>query len=284
MTTLVLLSAFMGGADSLTSGPIETVAEGFKFTEGPVWLPGGPLIFSDIPADTIYKADKTVYRQPSGKSNGLTLDTEGRLVACEHWNRRVSRTEKDGTVVTLADNYNGSKLNSPNDVIVRSDGMIFFTDPPYGLEGREQELEFHGVYAIPPSGGLVLVVDDFVKPNGLALSPDEQVLYVADTERGHIRAFDLAPDGSVSNDRVFCELPRPDGMKLDVTGNVWSTAQDGMRVFNPAGEHLQTIVFPQAPANCAFGDEDGKALYVTARTGVYKVRCAVEGIMAGPIE
>lgn len=282
MTAFVLLSVLMAGAETLTTGPVETVADGFKFTEGPVWLPGGPLIFSDIPADTIYRADKTVYRRPSGKSNGLTLDTEDRLIACEHGNRRLSRTEKDGTVVGLAETCDGKKLNSPNDVVVRSDGTIFFTDPPYGLEGREQELPFQGVFAIKPSRELVLLVDDFVKPNGLAFSPDEKVLYIADTDGGHIRAFDVAEDGSLSNGRVFCELPGPDGMKVDTQGNVWSTARDGVRVFNPEGEHLQTVEFPQVPANCAFGDEDGQTLYVTARTGVYKVRCTVKGILPGP--
>lgn len=281
MTTFVLLSVLMRGAETLTTGPVETVAEGFKFTEGPVWLPGGPLIFSDIPADTIYRADKTVYRRPSGKSNGLTLDPEGRLIACEHGNRRVSRTEKDGTVVSIAETYDGKKLNSPNDIVVRSDGTIFFTDPPYGLEGREQELPFQGVFGIKPSGELVLLVDDFKKPNGLAFSPDEKVLYIADTEGGHIRAFDVAEDGSLSNGRVFCELPGPDGMKVDTQGNVWSTARDGVCIYNPAGEHVQTIEFPQNPANCAFGDEDGQTLYVTARTGVYKVRCTVKGVLPG---
>ena len=282
MTTLVLLSVFLGGAETLTTGPVELVAEGFQFTEGPLWFPGGPLIFSDIPADTIFKADKTVYRSPSGKSNGLTLDTHGRLIACEHGNRRVSCTGKDGTVVVLAETYDGKKLNSPNDVILRSDGMVFFTDPPYGLEGREQELPFQGVFAIWPSGKLLLLADDFKKPNGLAFSPDEKVLYVADTEGSHIRAFDVAEDGLLSNGRNFCELPGPDGMKVDVRGNVWCTARDGVRVFNPAGEHLQTIEFPQVPANCAFGDEDGQTLYVTARTAVYKVRCTVKGILPGP--
>lgn len=282
MTTLVLLSVLMGGAETLTTGPVETVAEEFKFTEGPMWIPGGPLIFSDIPADTIYTTDRSVYKRPSGKSNGLTLDTKGRLIACQHGFRRVCRAEEDGKVVALANTYDGKKLNSPNDVVVRSDGAIFFTDPPYGLEGREQELPFQGVFAIKPGGELVLLVDDFVKPNGLAFSPDEKVLYIADTEGGHIRAFNVAEDGSLSNGRVFCELPGPDGMKVDTQGNVWCTARDGVRVFNPPGEHLQTIEFPQVPANCAFGDEDGQTLYVTARTAVYKVRCTVKGILPGP--
>jgi gluconolactonase len=265
--------------ESLIQGEVEVVSEGHQFTEGPIWLPTGELIFSDIPADTIFKADKTPFRKPSGKSNGLTLDREGRLIACEHWNRRVTRTEKDGSITVLAESYQGKKLNSPNDVVVRSDGTIFFTDPPYGLEGREGELgELFGVYAIATDGAVSLLVDDFVRPNGLALSPDEQTLYIADTRQGHIRAFDVAVDGTLTNDRVFCDIPGPDGMKVDTNGYVWSTASDGVRAHRPDGSHALTVEFPQGPANCAFGDADSKSLYVTARTGVYKIRCGTKGI------
>lgn len=281
MTSILIVAALMGAAEDLTAGPVEVVSEGYRFTEGPLWLPDNTLIFSDIPADTIYRADKTVFRQPSGKSNGLTLDRQNRLIACEHWNRRVSRTDKDGVVSVVADRYDGKRFNSPNDVVVRSDGLIFFTDPPYGLEDREAELDVAGVYLVKPDGEVTLLVKDFKKPNGLAFSPDEKVLYIADTEGRHIRAFDVAKDGTLSNDREFCELPGPDGMKVDVRGNIWCTASDGVRVFTPAGDLIQTIVFPQAPANCAFGDADFKTLYVTARTGLYKVRVTVAGIRPG---
>jgi len=282
MFSVLLVSALaMAAQAGLTVGPVETVAEGFQFTEGPVWLPEGQLVFSDVRADTIYRADKTVFRRPSGKSNGLTLDAKGRLIACEHWNRRVTRTEKDGSITVLADKYEGKKLNSPNDVVVRSDGTIFFTDPPYGLGKRDAELPFSGVYAIMPDGKLKLLTKDFVRPNGLAFSPDEKILYIADAGEGQsIRAFDVAPDGQLANGRVFCKLPRPDGLKVDKLGRVWSTASDGIRVFDPDGKHIGTISFPQQPANCAFGDKDSKTLYVTARTGVYKVRCTTEGIGA----
>lgn len=276
---LALVSgAFEAAGSDLVTGRVETVREGFEFTEGPLWLPEGRLIFSDIPADTIYAADGSVVRSPSGKSNGLTLDPQGRLVACEHGNRRVSRTERDGTVTTVADAYEGKRLNSPNDVVVRSDGTIFFTDPPYGLDGRPAELDVQGVYAISPAGAIRLIADDFTKPNGLTFSPDESILYIADTEHSHIRAFDVASDGTLSNGRLFCEVQRPDGMKTDRDGRIWTTAADGMEVFAPDGARLAALPFPQRPANCAFGDEDGKTLYVTARTGVYRVRCATEGI------
>ncbi len=283
MLGILLLAVTAAAEDAaledLVVSEVELVNDGFQFTEGPIWHPEEGLLFSDIPADTIYRADSSVFREPSGKSNGLTLDNEGRLIACEHWNRRVTRTEADGSITVLADEYEGGKLNSPNDVIVRSDGAIFFTDPPYGLEGREAELDFSGVYMIPADGGdLVLLVDDFDRPNGLALCPDEDVLYIADTTGGHIRAFDIAEDGSLSNDRIFCELPGPDGMKVDVDGRIWSTAGDGIRIYTAEGGHVGTVEFPQIPANCAFGGEDSQDFYVTARSGVYVVRTAVEGI------
>jgi gluconolactonase len=281
ISSVIILSVVAAPADYVT-GPVETVAEGFLFSEGPVWLTTGELVFSDIPADTIFRTDKSEFRKPSGKSNGLTLDHEGRLIACEHWNRRVTRTEKDGTITVLAETYDSKKLNSPNDVIVRADGTVYFTDPPYGLEGREQEQPCQGVYMIAPDGTLTLLADDFIKPNGIGLSPDEKTLYVADTEGLCIRAFDVAEDGSVSNGRMFCELPYPDGMAIDNRGYVWCTAEDGVRVFTPSGELVHTVIAPQAPANCAFGDEDGKTLYITARTGLYKVRVVTPGMLPGP--
>ena len=276
-----LLTALLIGAcaarwaeaqNDLTAGPVEVVAEGLEFTEGPVWLASGELLFSDIPADTIYRADKTIFRRPSGKSNGLTLDPQGRLIACEHWNRRVTRTEKDGSITVLAESYEGKKLNSPNDAIVRSDGTVFFTDPPYGLEDREAELSFNGVFAILPDGTLKLLATDFNRPNGIALSPDGKILYVADVAESHIRAFDLAEDASLSNPRIFCSVPTPDGIRVDSRGFLWSSARDGVQVFNPEGEHVGTISFPQQPANLTFGGEDSKTLFATARTAVYKVR------------
>lgn len=288
MMYLLCISSIMLHAEQpLTTGEVELVADGFMFTEGPVWIDASEkLLFSDIPANTIFEADKTVFRKPSGQSNGLTLDHEGRLISCEHKNRRVTRTEKDGDITVLADKYEGKSLNSPNDIVLRSDGVIFFTDPPYGLpgglDGPNAELTFSGVYRIDADGTITLLKDDFIKPNGLALSPDEKTLYIADTEGKHIRAFDVTAKGKLENDRIFCELGGPDGIKVDTKGNVWSTASDGVRVYNPEGKLLQTVFCPQSPANCAFGDADSRTLYITARTGVYKVRTTVAGIRPKP--
>jgi sugar lactone lactonase YvrE len=276
----------MSVAELLVSQEPERIATGFQFTEGPVWHPEGYLLFSDIPANRIYRwsPDGTLesFRQPSGNSNGLTLDLEGRLIACEHGNRRVSRTEGDGTVVSLAAHYQGKRLNSPNDVVVKSDGSIYFTDPPYGVQPEEQELDFHGVYRIAPDGSLMLLTDDFDRPNGLAFSADESILYIDDTTRCHVRAFDVLSDGTLANGRLFAdmrstEIGGPDGMKLDVGGNLYVTGPGGTWLFDPAGSHLGTFVTPEKPANLAFGDADRRTLYITARTSVYRVRTELPG-------
>jgi len=268
-------------AESFTTGPLEIVAEGFQFTEGPVWMPNGELLFTDIPKDTIFRADKTVFRNPSNKSNGLILDLEGRLVACEHWNRRVSRTEKGGTVKSIAETYNGKKFNSPNDACVRNDGTIFFTDPLYGLEGREKEQPCMGVYAIMPDGTVKLLVSDFKGPNGTDLSPDQKTLYVNDSEADEVRAFDVADDATLSNGRVICRIASPDGMAIDEKGNIWTTGEGAVYVLSPKGDAIHAIKVPKTPANCAFGDADFKTLYITARDTVYKQRCAVAGQKPG---
>jgi len=279
-------------ADLLTSEQPERIATGFQFTEGPVWHPvglgqsAGYLLFSDIPADRIHRwsPDGTleVFRQPSGNSNGLTFDRQGRLIACEHGSRRVSRTEAEGRVIPLATQFQGKRLNSPNDVVVKSDDSIYFTDPPYGVQPEERELDFQGVYRIAPDGVLTLLVDDFDRPNGLAFSPDECILYVDDTARRHVRAFDVLPDGTLANGRVFVEMQSPamggpDGMKMDVEGNLYVTGPGGTWLFDPAGNHLGTLVTPEKPANLAFGDADRRTLYVTARTSVYRVRTRLSG-------
>jgi sugar lactone lactonase YvrE len=268
---------------------VEKVADGFQFTEGPVWVTDGYLLFSDIPADTIYKwrpgsTSAEVFRQPSGHSNGLTLDSQGRLLACEH-DRRVSRAEVDGSAVVIAERYQGRRLNSPNDIVSKSDGSTYFTDPPYGLPRQEEgkELDFNGVYRLSPDGALTLLDDSFERPNGLAFSPDERVLYVDDSDKGHIRAFDVQADGTLANGRVFAELVKPgaegvpDGMKVDVRGNVFCTGAGGIWVLDPAGERLGVIEVPEVPANLAWGDEDLKTLYITARTGLYRLRVQTGG-------
>lgn len=272
-----------GDPDAFVAGPVELVVEPYLFTEGPVWIPAEErLLFSDIPGDTIFDHTGAVFRRPSGNSNGLVLDFEGRLIACEHGTRRVTRTEADGAITLLAEFYEGKRLNSPNDAVVRRDGAIFFTDPPYGVSEEDRELEFQGVYLIRPDGELVLLVDDFDRPNGIALSPDETTLYVADTRAAHIRAFDVAADGSLANDRVFTAIPGPDGMDIDAEGRVWCTSSEGIQVNAPDGTVLFVLPVPEPPANCTFGGVDGKTLFITARRSVYAVPVLVPGYRFAP--
>jgi len=254
----------------------ERIATGFQFTEGPVWHPDGFVLFSDVQGNRIVRwtgPDETeTFRQPSGNSNGLTFDQQGRLVACEHLNRRISRAELTGKVVTLASRYEGKRLNSPNDLAIKSDGSIYFTDPPYGISGGQQELPFNGVFRISPGGDLMLLATDFDRPNGLAFSLDEEKLYIADTTRGHIRVFNVQPDGILDGGEQFVQVPNPDGMKVDSKGKLYVASRNGVVVFNAGGETIGTIVLPEQPANCCFGDADGKTLFVTARTSLYRVR------------
>jgi gluconolactonase len=273
---------------------LEHIATGFSFTEGPVWC-GNYLLFSDIPKNRIVKykmlaegPEVNTFRSPSGNSNGLTLDATKRLVACEHGTRRVTRTETDGTIKVLADSYQGHRLNSPNDVVVRSDGSTYFTDPPYGLKDGKtwKELPFNGVYRITYGGEVELLVDDFDRPNGLAFSPDENTLYIDDTMRKHIRAFDVNPDGGLSNGRIFADLKAeepgaPDGMKVDCHGNVYCTGPGGIWIIDSAKNCLGRILLPEIPANLAWGDADWKTLYITARTSLYKIRLNIPGIAVG---
>jgi sugar lactone lactonase YvrE len=267
---------------------IEKLADGFAFTEGPIWRRQGDLLFSDIPNSKIMRwaagQPAETFRHPSGKSNGLTLDHQGRLVACEHETRRVTRTEADGTVTVIAEHCDGKRLNSPNDVVVKSDGSIYFTDPPYGIKPEQQELDFQGVYRLAADGTLTCLTRDFERPNGLAFSPDETLLYIADSSaRKHVRVYEVRGDGALGEGRLFAE-PRaeaqgaPDGMKVDVAGRLYTTGPGGVWVYAPSGEHLGTILPPEGPANCAFGDADGQTLFMTARTGLYSIRLEVEGI------
>lgn len=269
---------------------MEQMATGFKFTEGPVWFSEEQyLLFSDIPANQILKLSRDakvkVFREPSGNSNGLTRDREGRLIVCEHSTRRVTRTERNGSITILAEQFEGKKLNSPNDVVVQNNGAIYFTDPPYGIKSDQQEQPSQGVYRVSPDGkDIALVADDFERPNGLAFSPDERELYIDDSSvRRHIRVFDVQADGSLANDRLFHhmnvnKLGVPDGMKVDVEGHIFCTGPGGLWVFDPEGQHLGTIVTPEQPSNCAWGDDDFRSLYITACTSIYKIRVNIPGI------
>ena len=270
----------------LQTSDVAQLATGFQFVEGPVWHEDGHWLFSDIPANRIHKIAPDgaveIYREPSGGSNGLTFDRAGRLVACEHNNRRVSIEAADGTAETLVDTFGGKRLNSPNDVVVHSSGAVYFTDPPYGIQPEEIEQPHSGVYRADPDGGLRLLVADFERPNGLAFSPDESVLYIDDSHHEHVRAFDLAADGSIENGRLFADLSCadpgvPDGLKVDQESNVYTTNALGIWVHDPGGKFLGLISVPEVPANCAWGEDD-QTLFITARTSVYTVQMHVPGV------
>ena len=279
---------------------VEQVATGFTFTEGPIWMPDGSLHFSDMPADKRRRwhptIGVTVLRDPSNKCNGMTLDNDGNLLVCEHVTSSLVRENPDGTRETLATHWQGKELNSPNDVIVASDGSIIFTDPTYGrmpgfgLE-REQDLDIQGVYRLPAGGGEIeLLVDDFAQPNGLCFSPDESLLYINDTTRAHIRVFDVGPSHALSNSRVFAENigtgdlatgELVDGMKIDEQGNVYVTGPKGVWVFGTDGEHLGTIEVPENVGIINWGDDDWRSLYIPASASVYRVRMKVAGNKLG---
>ncbi len=264
----------------------EAIAETFEFTEGPIWHPvGRHLTFSDIPADKLYRwsesAGLSIFREPSQMANGNTYDREGRMLSCEHATSRVVRA--DGRdIETLASHYDGKELNSPNDIVVRSDGTVFFTDPPYGRGGahgvkRPRELDFQGVFLITPAGELKLLSKDFEGPNGLCLSLDEQELYVADTPRKHVRRFRI--DGErLSGGEVFCSSPAPDGLKIDSRGYLFAGGPKGVGVYHPDGTWLGVLQTPAFCANFTWGGTDLKTLFMTASQGVYRIKVKVPGI------
>jgi gluconolactonase len=274
---------------------VDKVAGGFQFTEGPYWdAASGTLLFSDIPANTIYQwlpsADSTsVYRRPSGRSNGIVAGREdGALLLAQHGRRRVSRVGPDGRETALATHYDGRRLNSPNDVAVRSGGTVYFTDPPYGVEESARELDVEGVYRLAPGAGEnggepTLITDQFERPNGIVLSPDEQHLYVNDTRQQLIRAYDVASDGSVSGGEVFARLEDegaeggPDGMTVDQQGRVYSTGPGGLWIFAPGGERLDRIDVPAQSTNVTFGGAQNRTLFVTTPRAVYRVRVNATG-------
>ena len=272
--------------------PMERLGTGFAFTEGPVWHPvERHLIFSDMPGDHMRRWSEadgvTTFRQPANKANGNAYDPAGRLVTCEHATSRVTRTEPDGTLTVLATHWEGRELNSPNDIVVKRDGAIYFTDPNYGRREyfgvpREQELDFQGVYRIAPDGTLTLLADDFAQPNGLSFDGPEARLFVNDTEGGHIRVFDVAADGGVTGGGVWAEVTgegagAPDGMKTDSEDNVYCTGPGGVHVFAPDATCLGVILVPEGVANFTWGDEDLRSLFITASTSLYRTRVRIPG-------
>jgi gluconolactonase len=277
---------------------VEMLFDGCRWAEGPVWFGDGNfLVWSDIPNNRMLRwtpeLGVDVYRANSGFSNGNTRDREGRLVSCEHGGRRVSRTEPDGTITTIASHYNGKRLNSPNDVVVKSDGSIWFTDPTYGIlsdyEGYKSDPEQAGCFvyrADPATGALTVVADDFVKPNGLAFSPDESQLYIADSGASHdpdgphhIRRFDVTADNRLTNGTVFAEVSPgvPDGFRLDTDGNVWTSCRDGVICISKAGEPLGKIRIPTMVSNLTFGGPRRNRLFITATDRLFSVYVAATG-------
>ena len=286
-------SFFMGNA------PVKQLATGFDWVEGPVWFgDAGCLLFSDIPNNRIMRwtpsTGISIYREPSNYANGHTRDRQGRLVSCEHGTRRVTRTEHDGSITVLADSFDGKRLNSPNDVVVKSDGSVWFSDPHYGImtnyEGfkSKQELPCHVYRVDPDTHAISAVVTDMVCPNGLAFSPDESLLYVADTakifdENGqrHIRVYEVADaDQNVKNGRHFFTIDPgfSDGFRLDSDGNIWSSAADGVHCINPNGKLLGKILVPELVSNLCFGGRAKHELYITATTSVYRITLNRAGV------
>jgi len=266
-------------AQVLFNPRVEKIAEGFQFVEGPVWVDDLGLLFSDIPANRVYlwteTAGATVYIEPSGNSNGLALDADGRLMLAQHGLRQVARHVND-TFEVVASEYNGMKLNSPNDLAIHSDGSVFFTDPPYGLpQGVPSETGFFGIYRAAPDGRVTLLDSTLFRPNGIAFSPDETKLYVTDTESRRVYEWDMVSDSTVSDKRELAFMQPSssgaDGMKVDPEGFLYVTGPVGIWIFSPEGEAIDTIPVPGQTTNCAWGNADRQTLYVTSGNAVYRI-------------
>ncbi|EYF06123.1 SMP-30/gluconolactonase/LRE family protein [Chondromyces apiculatus] len=276
----------LAGADPLADAPpVVEIGSGYQFTEGTCWFASeGILRFTDIPASRIHQRDPqgtiALFREPSGQTNGIAVTPEGALVACEGENRQLTLSTAGGPPEIIAASHGGARFNSPNDVIVRGDGTLYFTDPTYGLDlhGGQQEMAFQGVYRVTPAREVHLVSDAFAQPNGIALSPDERTLYVTDTEEDALYTFALHPDGSTGPREKLCDtLPSPDGMAVDDAGNLYLTTEPGVQVLRPDGTELGLIPVPQVSTNCAFGGADRRTLYISAQTSLYEVPLSIPG-------
>jgi gluconolactonase len=271
---------------------LEQLHTGCRWTEGPAYFPAGRyLVFSDIPNNRLLRWDEAtgvvgVFREPADYANGHTVDRQGRLVSCVQGTRSVTRTEHDGTITVLADSYDGKRLNSPNDIVERAGGSLWFTDPSYGIrsdyEGHQSDSELGGryVYRIDPGAGPVVVADDFDQPNGLAFSADEQQLYIADSSRDHIRLFTVTSDGGLTGGEVFasCDAGTFDGLRLDSAGRVWAAAEDGLHCFDPDGTLIGKLLVPEVVANFTFGGAQRNHLFITATSSLYAARVNVTGM------
>jgi sugar lactone lactonase YvrE len=261
---------------------VQKLAGGFGFVEGPVWNEGGFWVFSDLGANTLYRITPAgkfqLVRKPTGHSNGNAYDRQQRLISCEHSGRRVSRKTNNGTFETLASRFEGKRLNSPNDLAIRSDGSIYFTDPTYGITKAQRELDFRGLYRLFLDGRLELLDKEWTQPNGIAFSPDQKTLYVGDSEDGKIFRYDVDVKGALSNKTLLATIPKPgdpDGMKVDGEGRLLVAGPGGVWIYAPRGGFLGLLPVPKAPANLSFGGKDGKTLLITARDAVYSVQLRV---------
>jgi len=281
------MSLIIGSCISREKAPadliVEEVAQGFQFIEGPVWLKGRGLLFSDIPASKVYLyvpgQGVEVYLEESGNSNGLILDAQGRLLMAQHGTRQVGRLEEDGSITSIAASYEGIPLNSPNDLVLHSSGALYFTDPPFGLMdvGLNSDLGFSGIYRVDPQGQITLQDKDLELPNGLAFSPDESYLYADDSRKCILYRWKVLEDGSLADKEEFSKIPAEgyaDGMKLDQQGHLYVTGPEGLWIFSPEGTLLQHLRIPgqKSASNCAWGDEKGSSLYVTSNDALYRVR------------
>jgi len=287
----ILLTTLLTSVFTFAQSPIpedavlEKIGSGFQFVEGPVWSDTIGLLFSDLSGNKVYKWTEEdsieIFLNPSANSNGLTYDAQGRLLLAQTGLRRIARLEADGSQTSLADSFNGKKLNSPNDLAVKSDGSIFFTDPDFNIpQGQQRELTFKGVYRISPTGSITLLDSSFDKPNGICFSPDESKLYVNESPNGRIYVWDVINDSTIANKELFYSIPLggyADGMKIDSAGNLFCTGPTGVWIISPAGEYLDKIAMPQGaanPSNCNWGNVDRKTLYITAGNSVYRIRLA----------
>jgi gluconolactonase len=290
-STLFILNQAQLFAQSILdpNAEVEEIVSGILQPEGPVWKDGIGLLFSDIRGNKIYKwtpdGGKEVFLDPSYNTNGLTYDLEGRLLACQMGLRRIMRFGHNGTQTSLADSYDGKKLNSPNDLVVKSDGSIFFTDPDFNIPGgwQNKELSFNGIYRISPKKELKLLTTSLALPNGICFSPDETKLYVNDSQVHKIYVWDVVDDSTIANKKLLYTIPvtgYADGMKIDADGNIYCTCSSAVWVISPSGEQLGRIDLPPnaSASNCAWGDTDKKTLFITAGTSVYKVRPLLSGI------
>ena len=277
----VMLTAFVAG-QKFDEIQIEKVAGGEVFTEGPVWSRDGYLLWSDVPNNRIHKwvpgQKITVFRERSGAASGNALDTKGNLYTCETRARRVTRTDKRGLVEVLADKWEGKRLNAPNDIVVRHDGNVYFTDPAFGNQTDTRELDFYGIYRLPPKGAIELVAKPKGRPDGVAISPNGKILYVSNADDRAVYAYDLDGKGAASNERKLISgtVGAPGGICVDEKGRLY-VAAEGLAIYSPEGKLVHTIEMSETPRNCAFGDADFQTLFITALTSVYRVRLDVKG-------